>query len=284
MKKLALSKDDTVLNVVDEPYDESKWLYDQSEDKKHRYVLGTKGENPLICFGVNPSTASPSKLDKTIQNVEFFAKQAGYDSYIMLNLYPQRATDPKFLDNEKSCLADDKNFEAIKTLFDNYKELNILAAWGVTIEEEEYLKDCLKNIVQLSMNYKCNWFSLGQTKNGHPRHPSRLSHSTEMLSFDVGSYLVRIGISKSQFAINPITGEKIYKTNTVLSYGFSDKENEALSNKLPPNSQLIVCNDFSDIIAIPSVYQFVNPLAVNEEEIKVMMDFNIATQEETNVN
>lgn len=72
----------------------TEWLYEHSHNNRARYVLGTKGDNPLVCFGVNPGTAAPGALDPTLKSVERFANEHGYDSFIMLNLYPQRSTNP----------------------------------------------------------------------------------------------------------------------------------------------------------------------------------------------
>ena len=33
---------------------------------EYRYILGTRGENPLICIGINPSTAQPGDLILTV--------------------------------------------------------------------------------------------------------------------------------------------------------------------------------------------------------------------------
>ena len=38
-------------------YDTDRWLYVPDFYTEYRYVLGTKGKKPLICIGVNPSTA-----------------------------------------------------------------------------------------------------------------------------------------------------------------------------------------------------------------------------------
>lgn len=40
-------------------YDSARWLYVSPIYCDYRYVLGTVGENPLICVGINPSTAPP---------------------------------------------------------------------------------------------------------------------------------------------------------------------------------------------------------------------------------
>ena len=46
-------------------YDSSKWLYVPPFYDEYRYILGTAGKNPLICIGINPSTAAPDNLDNT---------------------------------------------------------------------------------------------------------------------------------------------------------------------------------------------------------------------------
>ena len=43
-------------------YDRTKWLYVPDYYADYRYLLGTRGENPLICIGINPSTAAPDDL------------------------------------------------------------------------------------------------------------------------------------------------------------------------------------------------------------------------------
>ena len=82
-------------------YDAGRWLYVPDFYTEYRYVLGTKGQNPLICIGVNPSTAQPDRLDNTLKSVERIALGNGYDSFIMFNVYPQRATRPQDMAKER---------------------------------------------------------------------------------------------------------------------------------------------------------------------------------------
>ncbi len=76
---------------------ETQWLYERTTDNYARFVLGTIGNNPLICFGINPSTAEPGNLDPTINYVSSIATSNGFDCFVMLNVYPQRATNPNSL-------------------------------------------------------------------------------------------------------------------------------------------------------------------------------------------
>ena len=46
-------------------YDAGRWLYVPNVYSEYRYILGTRGQHPLICIGINPSTAAPDALDNT---------------------------------------------------------------------------------------------------------------------------------------------------------------------------------------------------------------------------
>ena len=63
-------------------------------DDKARFILGEVGENPIICFGINPSTANDKEDDPTILKIRKIESENNCDGWIMLNLYPQRATNP----------------------------------------------------------------------------------------------------------------------------------------------------------------------------------------------
>ena len=87
-------------NTPSEEYDIEKWLYAPNFYSEYRYILGTRGKNPLICIGINPSTAEPDNLDNTLKSVERIALGNGFDSFIMFNVYAQRATSPDDMEKE----------------------------------------------------------------------------------------------------------------------------------------------------------------------------------------
>ena len=62
------------------------WIYERNHDNSARYVLGEAGHNPLICIGVNPSTAEPNNLDPTLRSVKRFAEFHNFDGWLMFNL------------------------------------------------------------------------------------------------------------------------------------------------------------------------------------------------------
>ena len=51
-------------------YDSDKWLYVPDYYTDYRYILGTRGKDPLICIGINPSTAAPGE-DITVFDTRF---------------------------------------------------------------------------------------------------------------------------------------------------------------------------------------------------------------------
>lgn len=167
-----------------------EWIYETNLDNSVRYVLGTNTINPLICVGVNPSTASPEKLDNTLKSVNRFAQSNGFDGWIMLNLYPQRATFPDDIHLEMNQFIHQKNMEAIVNLLSRFKKPTIWAAWGTLIEKRGFLKNCLLDLYHQTEKNKCNWITIGKvSKKGHPHHPLYLPNSSEPAAFNLNNYL-----------------------------------------------------------------------------------------------
>ncbi len=169
------------------------WLYQTDINNKNRFVLGTKGENPLCCFGINPSTAEPGNLDNTVKSVQRLAYYNGFDSWIMFNIYPQRATHPVKIHKRINKIIHTENLEAIQRLFEEFGSLKFWAAWGTLIEHRPYFKRCLKDICQLTEKHNHQWLTIGNlTKAGHPRHPLYIKATTKTQPFNMPAYLNRV--------------------------------------------------------------------------------------------
>lgn len=80
---------------------------------------------------------------------------------------------------------------------------------------------------------------------------------------------------KEKYAINPMTGEKIYRTRNVLAYGMSDKELVTLCEELPNKDICIVdCTDcFTDIIATSFIAVIINPDFMEQEHIDYFNEY-----------
>ena len=164
------------------------WIYEHSVDNSARFVLGVAGNNPLVCVGLNPSTAAPGALDPTVTKVSRFAEKNGFDGWVMLNLYPQRSTDPDGLHLVHEVALAAENQKRIVHLI-NGRKLTIVAAWGNLIESRPYLVPMLADIVPAADASACQWVSIGPVlKTGHPRHPSRAPYYA-LEPFNVKTYL-----------------------------------------------------------------------------------------------
>lgn len=164
------------------------WIYETDPDNFCRYSLGNFHKSPLLCVGVNPSTATPEKLDPTIRSVARIAQTNNYDGWIMINLYPQRATNPKDMDSIMNHSTCQENLSIIKSILDKYKITEIWAAWGTLITKRPYLKKCLSDIYTITSNY--NWVTFGpSSKAGHPHHPLYLSSKAQKKNFDLAKYI-----------------------------------------------------------------------------------------------
>jgi hypothetical protein len=171
------------------------WIYKHTEDNKARFLLGEKGDRTLICIGINPSTAEPDKLDNTLRSMKRFSKDLRYDSWMMLNVYPQRATDPNKLHNEINPKYHTENLKHIRS-FLRSGTFHIWAAWGRLITKRTYLSACLRDIVAIAMEHSIGWYTIGKTtKAGHPHHPLYLRKTLRLAAFDINEYLQNVDLS-----------------------------------------------------------------------------------------
>ena len=173
-------------------YDISRWLYVPSMYCDYRYILGTAGEKPLICVGINPSTAAPNDLDNTLKSVERIALANGYDSFIMFNVYAQRATRPDDMEKECNSVLHQENMAAFRWALEQTKSgaPAVWAAWGTIIEKRPYLADCLRDMIRIGNELGACWYSAGaRSKKGHPHHPLYLRKDCTLDLFDVAAYL-----------------------------------------------------------------------------------------------
>ena len=168
------------------------WIYEHNDNNTARFVLGTVGENPLICFGINPSIAEPDNLDPTLKRVQKYANRNHFDSFIMLNIYPQRATIPNDIHFEIDNDLHKQNIVHITQILE-HKHLTLWAAWGGNISTRAYLMQCLADIVEIADKNECHWASTGETFYGDPYHPlARIKglklYSTALKTFDISKY------------------------------------------------------------------------------------------------
>lgn len=137
-------------------------------------------ENVVMFIGLNPSKADAVRNDKTVSNCIGFAKRWGFGGMYMMNLFGYRATYPENMiaQDDPVGIGNDAAFAEVSS-----KVGLVVAAWGsVPTRYRPRLE--WQSRIQTVMNtvYK-PVFCLGQTKDGSPRHPSRLGYATERKMF-----------------------------------------------------------------------------------------------------
>ena len=192
--ELELIRFDRALEEADRPspdYDAERWLYVPNVYSEYRYILGTRGEHPLICIGINPSTAAPDNLDNTLKSVERIALYNGFDSFLMFNVYAQRATDPDAMERRCNDILHQENLKAFQYLLSLSPQPAIWAAWGTIIEKRDYLWTCLEDMIALGREYGAQWVTCGRrSKAGHPHHPLYLRADSVTEPFDPEAYVL----------------------------------------------------------------------------------------------
>ena len=173
-------------------YDVNRWLFVPSTYCDYRYILGTRGEKPLICVGINPSTAAPDALDNTLKSVERIALGNGYDSFMMFNVYAQRATRPDDMEADCNPMLHAENMAAFRWALEQCADGSpaVWAAWGAIIEKRPYFPACLRDMLRIGQEYNARWYAAGTpSKRGHPHHPLYLRKDSALYPFRVDRYL-----------------------------------------------------------------------------------------------
>ena len=170
-------------------YDAARWLYVPNTYREYRYLLGTRGSRPMLCLGVNPSTAVPGDLDNTLKSVERVALGNGFDSFIMCNVYAQRATRPGDMERELNPDLQRENLAAFAYALSLSEAPAVWAAWGTVIEQRRYLPGCVRDLIAVGREYGARWYTAGaRSKRGHPHHPLYLRKDSPLEEFDAAAY------------------------------------------------------------------------------------------------
>lgn len=146
-----------------------------SECGSYRYCLRREWDTtlPAVLFvGLNPSTATATIDDPTIRRCVRFAKDWGFGSLVMANLFAYRATDPAVLCSVVDPIGPKNDWWL--SFLRSRVEL-VIAAWGTN--GGLLCRDA--KVISKLPNLHC----LGLTKSGHPRHPLYLPAATEPIRF-----------------------------------------------------------------------------------------------------
>ncbi|MGI6110124.1 MAG: DUF1643 domain-containing protein [Eubacteriaceae bacterium] len=172
-----------------------KWIYQTNTDNTARYVLGTEGKNPLIVMSINPSIGAPDVTDPTLGTVRHIAEDYHYDSWIILALYPQRATHLKNLDEMENQEWETENLKVINEVLAAHPDARIWAAWGTHIHDRWFFPGCLKSVMEIADKYNDSWMNYGPlTEHGDPRYCLYLEGGEGWSDFNIHQYYANLQI------------------------------------------------------------------------------------------
>lgn len=152
-----------------------------SPDGIYRYNLWRlwdKSVVPLIFVGLNPSTADGEKDDPTILKCTHFASSWGYGGFYMVNLFALRATDPKELKKSADPIGPENDSYLLQMFGKSGLVLPIWGTKGIFMGRD-------RAVLEMLRLRRVDVFCLGQTKDGHPRHPLYLKNETKMVPFPI---------------------------------------------------------------------------------------------------
>ncbi len=142
---------------------------------RYRYQLTRSwdGRLPTVAFvGLNPSTADATLDDPTVRRCVGFARDWGFGTLMLVNLFALRSPEPSKLYAAREPIGPE-NDHWLRLAGANAE--TIVAAWGVHGE----LHGRGREVQRLFPHLKC----LGKTREGHPRHPLYLSKHTPLEAF-----------------------------------------------------------------------------------------------------
>lgn len=147
-----------------------------SEDGKHRYwLLRSWAEKPrmITIIGLNPSTADAERDDATIRSCCRLTRAAGFDGFIMCNLFTFITSSPAVLiENMHDANRAESNDVLKRMIANTHMAICAWGSWSFTAERVQEVKLMIDKL-----------FCFGINADGSPKHPLYLNTNTSIIQF-----------------------------------------------------------------------------------------------------
>ena len=130
----------------------------------------------IVWLMLNPSTADAQRDDPTIRRCIGFSRSWGYDALVVVNLFAYRATNPRDLPKRRASAIGRSTDDAILRLTEGRP---VCCAWGAHGAQLDRATEVVARLLADGRELLC----LGITRDGHPRHPLRLSAALHPIEF-----------------------------------------------------------------------------------------------------
>lgn len=147
-----------------------------SDDQIYRYKLSRTWDSTkstILFIGLNPSIADETIDDPTITRCLNYAKDWGYGTLLMANLFAFRSTYPKDIYLTDNPIGNENDNYILECVAQS--DL-VVACWGnngIYMDRENIIKELIPNLYCLKKN-----------KNGTPHHPLRLPRDIRPIPFN----------------------------------------------------------------------------------------------------
>lgn len=152
---------------------------------EYRYLLDREadmlGSQVGVFVMLNPSTADETTNDPTIRRCLSFAMQFGWLRFRVVNLFAMRATKPRDL-----LSAHRRGVDIVGPMNDSAlghalrSGARIVAAWGAS--GGDLARERASGVAQMVPN--AEWWCLGTTDAGDPRHPLYVRAGTQLVRWE----------------------------------------------------------------------------------------------------
>lgn len=148
-----------------------------SPDRKFRYLLGREWDasKPRVCWiGHNPSGAGEYNDDMTATKYVGFSQRNDFGSYVALNISPAITANP--VEAAAIEISPESRFHCWAEAMSQSSA--VVFAWGD--DASRLGRHVIDGAVSFALLAGKRIYCLGRTKNGNPRHASRLPYSTTL--------------------------------------------------------------------------------------------------------
>lgn len=141
------------------------------KDNDLQFLLANKGTKNILVVGLNPPDSDSADPGSSLHYIEQVAEDMGYDSWVLVNLFPIREAKVFNMDSLQLEALIRYNIHLIKLVLESeqFEIKDVLLAWGNGIESQPYLNQAAgylyKELLGLDLNYLCYW----RTAMGNPR-------------------------------------------------------------------------------------------------------------------
>lgn len=148
----------------------------------YRYELGRVWAPSLgldVYAMLNPSDADHERNDLTVTKCMGFSRRRGRGGIVIVNAFALRTPYPVDLLDAEDPVGPLNTTKHLHETLSRAAHGGMIAAWGIPPRSQVFARR-IAEVERLCLSWHC----LGVTKDGHPRHPSRLAYATpfELLS------------------------------------------------------------------------------------------------------